>query len=270
MKPHVLIVEDQPVLYERLRRALVKERFTVDKYTKSYEEAINRLVVKTPDIVLLDIDLQGDKDGLDLGKILNEKYHIPFVYVTDYDDNSTFFKGLHTNHEHFIVKTKPRLNVDEVIRAIQTVLHKKEIKSQDLKHEGVIGLVGYLDEIKDFGKGKVTKVPVKYNDIAYFTIKPFTNQDGVLEDLRANYLWFKTKKGKTSDYYFLKSSLKDLLKELPRQFVRINESYIVNIAPDMLTGRINGSMLSIANEELQINATYKEEVLKRIKQFYKD
>lgn len=265
MKPHILIVEDQPALYERLRVALVKQRYSVDKYTKSYNQAIERINAKTPDAVLLDIDLDGDLDGIDLGKMLHSKYNIPFIYVTDLDDATTFNRGLNTNHEQYIVKTKPRLNIDDVTRAIQTVLHKKESNETQAEKEGVIGLVGYLDDVKNFGKGGVTRVPVKYKDIAYFTVKPFINENEEEESLRANYLWFLTNH---NEYYFLKSSLKEQLKHLPRYFVRVNESYIVNIAPGMLDGRINGSKISILNQEITINTTYKEEVLKRIEQFY--
>ena len=47
-----------------------------------------------PDIALLDIDLEGEQTGIDLGKILSTNYNIPFIYVTDYDDSETFFEGL--------------------------------------------------------------------------------------------------------------------------------------------------------------------------------
>ena len=65
-------------------------------------------------MVLLDINLQGEKTGIDVGTVLNSKYKIPFIYVTDLDDTMTFAKGLQSNHEQFIVKTKPRLNIDDV------------------------------------------------------------------------------------------------------------------------------------------------------------
>jgi DNA-binding response OmpR family regulator len=265
MKAHILIVEDQPALYERLRRALVKQNFTVDKYIKSFDEAVQRINENTPDIVLLDIDLQGKKDGIDLGKILCTKYKIPFIYVTDLDDNMTFAKGLQTNHEQFIVKTKPHLNIQEVTRAIHTVLHKKQNKLLTTEKDAIIGLVGYLDEVKEYGKGAVTRVPVLYKDIVFFTVAPFVNEDEELEDLRVNYLWFKTL---DKEYYFLKSSLKEILKHLPPYFVRINESYIVNISPALLEGRINGSKISIMNEELIIKRTYAKAFEKRLDLLY--
>lgn len=265
MKAHILIVEDQPALYERLRRALVKQRFTVDSYTKSYDEAIERITTNTPDVVLLDINLQGKKDGIDLGKILHSKYKIPFIYVTDLDDVTTFQKGLHSNHEQFIVKTKPRLNMDDVMRAIQTVLHKKQENQLDFQKEAIIGLVGYLDEVKDYGKGGVSRVPVPFKDIAFFTVKPFVNQDNAEEELRTNYVWFLTK---DKEYYFLKSSLKELLKHVPTYFVRINESYIVNISHNLLEGRINGSRLSIMGRELTVKGTYLNQLKKKMNALY--
>jgi len=265
MKPHILIVEDEPVLYERLRRALVKHHFTVDEYTKSYDEAIERISKNTPDIALLDIDLQGKKDGIDLGRILNSKYNIPFIYVTKRDDATSFQQGLHTNHENYIVKTKPRLNIDDVVRAIHTVLHKKQENDLLIQKEGVIGLVGYLDEVKEYGKAGVTRVPVKYEDIAFFTVKPFLNENEEEEELRTNYLWFLAK---NKEYYFLKSSLKELTKHLPPYFVRINESYIVNISSELLDGRINGSRLSILGRELTIKGTYINEVKKKLSSLY--
>ncbi|WP_298762574.1 response regulator [uncultured Polaribacter sp.] len=265
MKAHILIVEDEPTLYEGLRRALVKQRFTVDDYTKSYDEAIERIHKNLPDVVLLDINLQGKKDGLDLGKILQKKYKIRFIYVTDFDDDMTFQKGLHTNHQHFIVKTKPTLNITEITRAIHTVLHKKETLQDLNTKNGVLGLVGYLDNIKEYGIGNITRVPVAYTDIAFFTIKPFVNENEKKEKLRDNYLWFLTKK---KHCYFLKTSLKKLAKTLPNNFIRINESYIVNINPAFFNGSVNGSKIVIKGEELVINSTYKKAFEKRMEQLY--
>ncbi len=267
MKAHILIVEDQPALYERLRRALVRQRFTVDEYTKSYDEAIERIKTNTPDVVLLDIDLQGKKDGIDLGRILQKEYKIPFIYVTEFDDDITFQKGLHTNHENYIVKTKPRLNIEDVTRAIHTVLHKKQENQLSAQKDAVMGLVGYLDAVKEYGKGGVTRVPVLFKNIAFFTIKPFVNQNNEEEILRANYLWFQTI---DNEYYFLKSSLKEMIKHLPINFIRINESYIVNLSPEMLQGRINGSQISIMGRTLKVKNTYKQEFEKRLKLIYHD
>ena len=265
MRAHILIVEDEALLYKRLKKVLEEVHYSIDQFTPSVEDALARINIKRPDIVLLDIHLEGILTGIDLGKILNEKYHIPFIYVTGFDDDQTFYESLNTKHELFLVKTKPRLNPKEIVRAIQTVLKKKEVNKPQLIKDGIMGLVMYLDKMKFTSNEQITKVPIKYNDIAFFTVKPFVNEEGEQERLKTNYLWFLTKKG---DYYFLRSSLSDLLTTLPYFFVRINESYIVNISSDMLKGNINGARLSILNTTLCISDRYKAEVKRRLQSLY--
>ena len=264
-KAHILIVEDEALLYKRLAKVLKKEHYTIAPYTPSVADALAHINTKRPDIVLLDIHLEGEQTGIDLGTLLFTTYHIPFIYVTGFEDDETFYKGLHTHHEQYIVKTKPRLNPKEIIRAIQTVLMRNEHTEPTIIKEGIIGLVDYLDDVKKFRNGGVTRVPIPYKDIVFFTVKPFINENEKEEKLRANYLWFLTKK---KEYFFLKKSLKEVLKELPQYFVRINESYIVNISPDMLTGRINGARLSIQKQEFIIKDTYSKAFKKRFDLIY--
>ncbi len=265
MKAHILIVEDEAILYERLRSKLTKAHYTVADYAPSVAEAIASIQLKRPDLVLLDINLEGEQTGFDLGELLHNQYNIPFIYVTQYEDNDTFYKGLHTNHEDFVVKTKPHLDLEELLRKMQTVLYRKQQKQESTNQEGLMGLVGYLDEIKELDKNQVSRVAVPFQDIVFFTVRPFINDNDDEESLRTNYIWFQTQ---DKAYYFLKTSLRDLQKTLPYNFVRINESYIVNISSSLLDGRINGSKLCIQNQEFIIKGTYKEEVNKRLKHFY--
>jgi len=277
-KAHILVVEDKALIYKRLKMILKEHHYSVDDYAPSVEEAIGNINKKRPDLVLLDIDLQGEHNGIYLGNLLKKEYNIPFIYVTDLDDDQTFYESLQTKHDDFIpkkdinlteeqpivIQTKPHLDEKRLIRSIQTIL-QKQTKNQQPLREGIMGLIGYLEDIKELDKSRVTRVPVKYEDIIFFTVKPFINENEKEETLRANYLWFKTRNG---EYFFLKTSLRDIQKTLPYYFVRINESYIVNIAPDVLKGRINGSRLSIQNQEFTIKNTYKEEVKSRLEHFY--
>ena len=282
MKPKakLLIVEDKAIIYKRLKMILKAHNYAVDKYTPSVEDAIAHIHKNRPDLVLLDIELQGEHNGVYLGKMLKTQYHIPFIYVTDHEDDQTFYESLQTQHSDFITKkeirltdaeapviqTKPHLDEKRLIRSIQRVLASQPEKEPFFK-EGVMGLVDYLENLREFGSKEISKVPVKYKNIVFFTVKPFQNEDGEFEEVKTNYLWFQTLDG---EYYFLKTSLKDLKKSLPYHFVRINESYIVNINSDVLSGRINGSMICIHKKEYTISATYKNEVQKRLDFFYRD
>lgn len=264
-KAKILVVEDNAFIYKRLKIALVNENYEVDSFTPSVKNALKKINTNQPDVVLLDIDLKGIETGLDLGKLLSSQYNIPFIYVTDFDDDQTFFEGLSTKHHQFIVKTKPQLDSKEVIRAIQTVLSNTKTKDVFFKKEGIIGLVNYLDEVKKFGFDSISKTPVKFEKIAFFSAKPFINNIGKEESLRSNYLYFVTK---DKERYFIKKSLKVLQSCLPYYFVRINESYIVNISSDILQGRINGVHLSLLDQKFMINDTYKKEFNKRFEALY--
>ncbi len=265
MKAHILIVEDEALLYKRLKKVLSKERYTIGEFTPSVSKAIERIQKQRPDIVLLDIDLQGKQTGLDLGKILYEDYGILFIYLTGFDDDRTFFEGLHTNHEHFIVKSKPILNAKEIVRAIHTTLQKRNTEDVSFFKNGIMGLVMYLSEIKEASHKEIVKKPIQFSEIRFFSVKPFVNQDNNEEILKANYLWFQTK---DDDYYFLRSSLADIIGKLPYYFVRINESYVINISPSHLTGQINDSKLSINEMIFTISDRYKKEVKQRLHTFY--
>ncbi|MFD2565906.1 response regulator transcription factor [Pseudotenacibaculum haliotis] len=265
MRAHILIVEDEALLYKRLKKVLGKERYTIDDFTPSVEKALERIQKKRPDIVLLDIDLQGKLSGLDLGKMLYETYGILFIYLTGFDDDRTFYEGLNTHHEHFIVKSKPRLNEKEIIRSIHTTLQKRNSETNVFFKNGIMGLIMYLSDMKDTSHKEITKVPVQFSDISFFTVKPFINEDDKQERLKANYLWFQTK---DKNYYFLRSSLSDIIGKLPYHFVRINESYIVNISAKHLTGQISESRISVVNQMFTISERYKKEVKNRFKLLY--
>lgn len=255
MKPYILIVEDEAIVYDGISQALLKEHFLVSDYTKSYEQAINRIEKKRPDLVLLDIDLQGEKDGLDLGKILSTKYKIPFIYLTNLDDDRIFNKGLQTNHEHFMVKAKPELNSKEIIRAIDTVLNKQKEQTKD--HTYILALTNTYKNIKQFGKGTISKIPVAYQDIVCFKTIPSEKDYSKLIT-------------KNNDVFVVKHSLSKLKSIIPNYFIRINEWCLLNISPQFLNGRINGNILSVLDETYTISPTFKKEVEACIKRLYQN
>lgn len=275
MKPkaHILVVEDNAILFKKLKTELSGENYSVDEFTPSVDNALERIQAKVPDIVLLDIDLQGEKTGIELGKMLHETYKIPFIYITDYNDNETFFEGLKTRHDNFLVKTKPQLDIQLVVRAIQTALHR-ERKDPPPAADAILCFIDYLENTKDHGRQQVSQVPLPYEKIAIIT----TNSNKLNESktklkgrpcyikLRTNYLRLESWDQQS---YYLPTSLADIVGKLPLTFIRINESEIVNLSPAVLQGRINGNRLKIGEHICHISKTYKPEVEKRFELLYR-
>lgn len=275
MKAHILIVEDEAVLYGRLRHFLIKENYSIDEFCDTYEDAIQFINIRKPDVVLLDINIRGEKTGLDLGKTLYENYKIPFIYVTGSNDDETFYAGLQTRHEHYFVKTKPNLDLKELLRVIQTILIKNKKNNPIISKVGVLGLVEYKKDIQQEKDLLLNCVTILYEEIICFSNAKIDDAkvETDLINLKENYLWVKVKSKSTKqpyELYLLESSLDKLIKLLPSSFSRVNQNYIVNLNPIHFKGRVNGSYIRVDNQDYVVTRTYKNELETKISQMFID
>ncbi|MBK7358924.1 MAG: response regulator transcription factor [Saprospiraceae bacterium] len=103
-KVRVLIVEDEPLIAENIAMYLNNHDYEVAGIAYDYEEAILKLEQEKPDIVLLDINLEGELDGIDVGKFIHEKMGIPFVFLSSYSDKSTLERAKHIQPSGYLVK----------------------------------------------------------------------------------------------------------------------------------------------------------------------
>lgn len=100
----VLIVEDEPLIAEDIATALKSNDFDVSAIVYSMEDALVELKDNQPDMVLLDINLSGREDGIEIAKIINEKYFLPFVFLTSYSDKQTLLHAKNMEPAGYIVK----------------------------------------------------------------------------------------------------------------------------------------------------------------------
>ena len=88
VKNKILVVEDESIVAEDLRRSLEKMEYTVAGIVYSGEDAIKKAGETRPDLVLMDIMLQGKMDGIEAAGKIHSDYDIPVVYLTAYGDES--------------------------------------------------------------------------------------------------------------------------------------------------------------------------------------
>ena len=103
LKPCVLIVEDEFVTFKTLQLMLQKSKFLVCAHAFSVAEALGMIQAQRPDIVLLDIFLQGEQNGIDLARMLN-KQNIPFVFISAFSNDSLIKEAKATRPHGYIVK----------------------------------------------------------------------------------------------------------------------------------------------------------------------
>ncbi|MEH2465680.1 GGDEF domain-containing response regulator [Nostoc sp.] len=122
----ILVVEDEKILASNIRKSLQKLGYSVSEINKSGEDAIKKVVETDPHLVLIDICLAGEVDGMQIADIIQNHFHVPVVYLTEDSE----YKTLHKNQlsEPFSYIIKPFLESD-LHFAIEMALHKHQSKN---------------------------------------------------------------------------------------------------------------------------------------------
>ena len=124
------IVEDEMIIAETISLALTKLGYLPTKPAFSYESAISMLESEKPDIVLLDINLNDELDGVDLAHYINANYSLPIIFLTANSDRNTIERSKQTRPNAFLVK--PFSNED-LFSAIEIALFNHEMNTEDTK-----------------------------------------------------------------------------------------------------------------------------------------
>src|ERR1700733_13483981 len=103
MKAKILIVEDQFIEANNLKLILKKAGYLVCSIARSVPEALKIIEKENPDLVLLDIQLQGNLTGIDLARILKDK-NITFVFLSANSDKQILDAAKSTKPYGFLVK----------------------------------------------------------------------------------------------------------------------------------------------------------------------
>jgi two-component system, response regulator PdtaR len=123
----IMIVEDEWTVAEDIKISLQSLGYTVTSITSSGEEAIQKAEEDRPDLVLMDIVLQGEMDGIEAANQIRSRFNIPIVYLTAYADEKILERAKITEPFGYIVK--PFINEDLKI-AIEIALYKHKAEKE--------------------------------------------------------------------------------------------------------------------------------------------
>jgi PAS domain S-box-containing protein len=124
---HVLIVEDESVNAAVIEHQLKKLGYSIAGIAPSGEEALALAQRTKPDVVLMDIQLEGQMDGVEVAIAIRKEMGIPVVFLTGNSDEQTIHRARMT--EAFGYLHKP-IQEREVHSALQLALHKAEMESR--------------------------------------------------------------------------------------------------------------------------------------------
>ncbi|GAB5564703.1 MAG: hypothetical protein Wins2KO_17660 [Winogradskyella sp.] len=157
-KIRVIIVEDDPIICEDIKQMLTNANYDTVAISYNKVDAINKIDALQPDLVLLDINLEGEFEGFDVANHINIKHRIPFIYVTSYSGKKIIDAAKTTTPMGYIVKPfrdkelfstleialynyarfmmPVVLKKDEINKRIKTPLTQKEFETLEGLYQG--------------------------------------------------------------------------------------------------------------------------------------
>ena len=120
----ILVVEDEIIVAEDIRKSVQQMGYHVPCIATSGEEAVKKAQELLPDLVLMDIMLEGKMDGIEAAEQIHTRFNIPVVYLTAYSDKKTLERAKITEPFGYIIKPfKER----ELQIALEIALYKHKL-----------------------------------------------------------------------------------------------------------------------------------------------
>jgi YesN/AraC family two-component response regulator len=104
MSIQILIVEDESLVAQDIAQILKDEDYSVCAIANNGKTAIEKVAEFCPDLVLLDIRIKGELDGINVGEQIQLFYDIPLIYLTAFSDAETLKRAQATNPQGFVLK----------------------------------------------------------------------------------------------------------------------------------------------------------------------
>ncbi len=117
----ILIVEDERIVAEDIQKSLENLGYSVSAIVPSGEKAIQKAEEDNPDLVLMDIVLKGDMDGIEAAEQIYSHFNIPVVYLTAHADEKKLQRAKATESYGYLLKP---FEDEELHTTIEMALHR--------------------------------------------------------------------------------------------------------------------------------------------------
>ncbi|GAB2474991.1 MAG: response regulator transcription factor [Cytophagales bacterium] len=235
----ILIVEDDHLISQSVKDILGLLEHEVVGIADNANDAIDLCNNHSPDLALLDIQIAGDIDGVELAELIRDQFDIPFIFTTAYADNATISRAREMGPFGYLVKP---YGVKEVNAAIQIA---KASFDRLKKAEKANANMSKIIDNSLFLKVDSKLVKVKIEEILYIEAK-------------GDYALFKTKtKG-----YIVHTTIKKVQDRLESfNFQKVHRSFVVNISKIV---DIEESNLLIDDKVIPISRANKDILISRL------
>jgi two-component system, LytTR family, response regulator LytT len=220
----IFIVEDEFDLAQNFQTILENYGFEVVGNEESGEKAYELILERNPDLILIDVLLNGELDGIDLAKKIREKSNVPIIFITAHQDQSYLERISVLNYDSFLLKP---FNRDVLV----TTINLSFLKFSNRK------CTKRFLNIRDKG----FLVPIDENDIIML------KADGLYTRIYTNL-----------KQYIVRDILKDVKSKLSDdKFIRVHKSYLINLN---YISAFNAKEVSISNFVVPIRRGFFKEL----------
>lgn len=220
---NIVLVEDDFLNRRLAKKILLENNYKVWE-AKNATEALEILKKEKIDLAILDINLgANEKDGITLAQQINDKFSVPFIYLTAYDNTDIIEKAISTQPKSYL--TKPYKNID--------LITSVEIATRQLDKKNIPKII-----VKDHEY----QVELAVNEINYI-------------ESEGNYLLIHTDKKS----YKSRSTIKQIIEILScSSFVQVHRAFVVN--KDKIE-KFNIKSVVVKNIEIPVSKNYQEFII---------
>jgi PAS domain S-box-containing protein len=126
-KARIMVVEDEAVISMEIQDRLTKMGHSICGTAVSGEEAVSVATAKRPDLILMDVHLRGEVDGVQTAKQIRDRIEIPIIYLTAFADDRTVERAKQTEPFGYLIKP---FSEKELYAAIETALYKHSMEAK--------------------------------------------------------------------------------------------------------------------------------------------
>lgn len=156
----ILLVEDEIIIALDLKLSLENQGYIVSEHVTKGEDVINSILNNKPDLILMDIKLAGEIDGVETAQMVHDNFNIPVIFITSYSNKQIIERAKKTNPFGYIVKPfedrelYTNIEIAFFKHEVEIKLKESEKKYRELSESiqqiifecDVNGLISYLNE----------------------------------------------------------------------------------------------------------------------------
>jgi two-component system, cell cycle sensor histidine kinase and response regulator CckA len=132
--PKVMIVEDEAIIARDIQLRLGRFGFAVTGTAPSAAKAFQSIEEDRPDIVLMDIRLRGEMDGVEAANVMRNRYRLPVIFLTAHADDATLRRAQMTEPFGYIVKP---LGKTDMKAMLMMACHKHQMQQAAERHRAI-------------------------------------------------------------------------------------------------------------------------------------